>query len=315
MRVSKNFARAAAAAALLAGACGVARADEPLFGYVYATDTLPKGKVEIEHWDTLREGRSEGEFHVLQDRTEVSYGLTDKLQISGYLNLAWADVRGNIPSGETAAPEIFADYHVNPDKTFNHFRLETVSAEAIYRFASPYADPIGAAVYVEPSVGPRTVELENRLILQKNFLDDRLVVAANVTVGFEWRRLHGDPAADPLSEDLADHWDKETDVNFGLGASYRFARNWSFGGEFQNEREFAGLKPFDAKSRTNVAWYAGPTIHYANDHYFFTGTVLFQLPWAQDLANPPSDSFVVHGVTNADDFEKYRFRLKAGYYF
>lgn len=315
MKPSQRLASVLLATLALAGAGGAARADEPLFGYVYTTDTLPKGKTEIEHWDTLREGRSQGDFHVLQDRTEVSYGLTDKLQVSGYLNLAWADVRANTPSGDTAPPEIFADYTANPNKTFNHFRLESVSAEAIYRFASPYTDPIGAAVYVEPSFGPNTVELENRLILQKNFLDDRLVLAANATVGFEWRFLHGDPQADPTSEDYTNHWDKETDVNFGLAASYRFAPNWSFAGELQNEREYAGLNPFDSSKRTNVAWYAGPTIHYANGHYFFTGTMLFQLPWAQDLANPAPDSFVVNGVSNADDFEKYRFRFKVGYYF
>jgi hypothetical protein len=315
MGISKRFTRALVAAAVLLGAAGVARADEPLFGYIYTTDTLPKGKAEIEHWDTLREGRSQGDFHVLQDRTEYSYGLTDKLQVSGYLNLAWTDTKGNIPSGDTAPPEIFADYNANPNKPFNHGRLESVSGEVIYRVLSPYTDPIGLALYVEPSVGPRTVELENRLILQKNFLDDRLVIAANATLGFEWRRLHGDPSADPTDEEFIDHWDKETDVNFGVAVSYRFARNWSFAGEFQNEREWGGLNPFDSKNRTNIAYYAGPTIHYAGGHYFFTGTVLFQLPLASDLANPPADTFVVHGISNADDFEKYRFRFKAGYYF
>jgi hypothetical protein len=294
---------------------GVAHADEPLFGYVYTTDLLPKGKMEVEHWDTLREGRSRGDFHVLQDRTEVSYGLTDRLQISGYLNLAYADVRGNAPSGETAPPEIFADYNANPDKSFNHFRLESLSGEVIYRIASPYTSPVGVALYLEPSVGPRTYELESRLILQKNFFDDRLVIAANATIGFEWRRLHGDPEADPASVDFIDHWDQETDVNFGLAASYRFAPKWSAGAEFQNEREWAGLDPFASSKRTNVAWYAGPTLHYATGHYFFTGTFLVQLPWARDYADPPADSFVVHGISNADDFEKYRFRLKVGYYF
>jgi hypothetical protein len=300
---------------LMAAGAGAAYADEPLFGYIYATDTLPRGKVEIEHWDTLREGRSQGDFHVLQDRTEVSYGVTDTLQLSGYMNLAYANVFRDAPLGDTAPPEVFADYNADPNKPFDHVRLESFSGEVLYRFMSPYTNPIGAAVYVEPSVGPRTIELENRLIVQKNFLDDRLVLAGNVTVGFEWRKLHGDPAADPTTRDFIDHWDKETDVNFGLAASYRFARNWSLAGELQNEREYAGLDPFDQTQRTNVAWYAGPTIHYANGHYFFTGTLLFQLPWARDLADPPSESFVVDGISNADDFEKYRFRLKLGYYF
>ena len=128
MRVSDKLVVAAAALALAAGGAGGARADEPLFGFIYTTDTLPKDKIEIEHWDTLREGRSQGDFHVLQDRTEVSYGATDQLQLSGYLNLAYAYTRGNIPSGDTAPPEIFADFNADPDKPFDHFRLESFSA-------------------------------------------------------------------------------------------------------------------------------------------------------------------------------------------
>lgn len=98
--------------AVAALGAGAARADEPLFGYIYTTDVLPQGKAEVEQWATLREGRSEGQFHVLQARTEVSYGLTNDLQVSGYLNYDWADVWHNIPSHETAPPEVYADYSV-----------------------------------------------------------------------------------------------------------------------------------------------------------------------------------------------------------
>lgn len=301
------------AGALLASA--PARADEPLFGYIYTTDTLPKGKTEVEQWATLREGRSQGDFHLLQTRTEISHGVTDAFQLSGYINAAWADARGNAPSGETAPPEVFADFAVDPNARFRKARLETVSLEGLYRISSPYTSGVGVALYLEPSIGPRTREVEARLILQKNFLDDRLVFAANATLGYEWRKLPGDPGADPASIDFVTHWDKETDVNFGVAGSYRFTSNWSLGAELQNEREWAGLNPFKAENRTNLAWYAGPTIHYGGRHVFATFTTLFQLPWAHDYANAPADSFVVNGITNADDFEKYRFRLKLGYYF
>jgi len=296
-------------------AAAPAQADEPLFGYIYATDTLPKGKTEVEQWATLREGRSQGDFHLLQTRTEISHGVTDNFQLSGYVNTAWADAKGNAPSGETAPPEVFADFAAEPNGRFRKARFETVSLEGIYRIASPYTSGVGVALYLEPSIGPRTREIEARLILQKNFLEDRLVFAANATLGYEWRKLLGDPGADPTSIDYITHWDKETDVNFGVAGSYRFTSNWSLGAELQNEREWAGLNPFRAENRNNVAWYAGPTIHYGGRHFFATFTTLFQLPWAKDYANPPADSFIVNGITNADDFEKYRFRLKVGYYF
>jgi hypothetical protein len=307
----RSIAAFAVAASLSAGA---AWADEPLFGYIYTTDVLPKGKAEIEQWATLREGRSQGDFHVLQARTEVSYGLTDNLQLSGYLHAAYADVFHNAPGGETSPPEVFADYSVDPDKRMKRGRFEGVSGELIWRVASPYTSPVGVALYIEPLIGPRTRELESRLIVQKNFYDDRLVIAGNVTLGYEWRKLQGDPEADPTSEEARVHWDKETDVNFSVAASYRFRPNWSVGLEALNEREWGGLDPFNDGNRTNVAYYVGPNIHYGGRKFFATATFLAQLGAAKDYANP-APGFIVDGITNADDFEKYRLRVKVGRFF
>jgi hypothetical protein len=234
--------------------------------------------------------------------------------MSVYLNYAHADVFHNAPDGATLPPEIFAEYSAGPDDHFRAWRSEGVSVEGIYRFFSPYTSGFGLALYVEPTVAPNTRELESRLLFQKNFHDDRIVLAANLTVAQEWRRLPGDPTADPDSEDFLRHWDKETDVNLGLGASYRFRPNWSVGGEFLNEREWAGLNPFDSSNRTNVAYYIGPNIHYGGRHFFATATALAQLPWASDLTRS-TPSAVIHGVSNADDFERCRLRIKFGYYF
>ncbi|MDP0941854.1 hypothetical protein, partial [Klebsiella quasipneumoniae] len=59
-------------------------------------------------------------------------------------------------------------------------RFETVSLEAIYQLMNPVTDPIGLALYIEPELGPRERDLEWRIILQKNWLDDRLIFAANI---------------------------------------------------------------------------------------------------------------------------------------
>jgi hypothetical protein len=292
-----------------------ALADEPLFGFVYTTDLLPKDQFEVEQWLSWRAGKAAGAFNVLEVRHEFEYGLTDALQISAYLNWEWAGARNNnVIDGTTLPPETFANVEVDPSGRFNLTKFTGISGEAIYRILSPYIDPVGLAIYVEPTIGPDVRELESRIILQKNFLDDRLVFAFNLTHHFEWRYLHGDPAAPPSDIEFRDHWDKETDINFGLAASYRFAPNWSAGLEFINEREWAGFDPFDASKRTNVAYYFGPTLHYAGEHIFATLTVLDQLPWAKDYANPPP-GFVAGGRNYADDFERFRVRLKFGYYF
>jgi hypothetical protein len=240
------FVVSAAALMLGLGALEPALADEPLFGFIYSTDLLPKGKVEAEQWVTLREGRSQGDFTLMQTRTELSYGLTSWFQLSGYLNFAYANAYHNTPSGETVPPEVFGDYTANPNSVFEALRFESASVEALVRILSPYTDPFGLALYVEPSVGPSTLELENRLILQKNFLDDRLVFAFNVTLGYELRNLPGDPTLDPADFDYNNHWDQETDVNFGLGVSYRFLRT---GPSVRNSRTSANSR-VSIRSRT-----------------------------------------------------------------
>jgi hypothetical protein len=64
-----------------------------------------------------------------------------------------------------------------------------------------------------------------------------------------------------------------------------------------------------------VAYYVGPTLHYGGERFFVTLNALFQLPWALDLANQGANSLVVNGISNADDFENFRVRLKVGFYF
>jgi hypothetical protein len=82
----------------------------------------------------------------------------------------------------------------------------------------------------------------------------------------------------------------------------------------QNERGFEGIAPFSASARTDVAYYLGPSLHYANQHLFVTATYLEQLPLASDYAHTSPD-FVVDGRTYAANFERRRVRLKFGWYF
>ena len=50
---------------------------------------------------------------------------------------------------ETGGEDVHADH--DPTKPFDSYHFESVSFEAIYRLLSPYKDPIGLALYFEPS--------------------------------------------------------------------------------------------------------------------------------------------------------------------
>ena len=283
-----------------------ASAGESAFAYVYTTDLLPQGAKEIEQWVTVRHQQIGGSFDQIEGRTAFEYGLADNLQVAFYANYAWTHAFQNGPFGATTPGEPFADFAADPNLPFNQTRFVGVSGEAIYRILSPYTDPIGLAVYVEPTIGPNFVEWENRIILQKNFFDDLLTVAFNFTYAPEFRNLLSDDPTNPIR-----NWQEETDVNFSLAASYRFIANWSAGFEFLNEREFDS---FTFKNQSNSGYYLGPTLHYGGERFFVTMTALWQMPWATAHSDTVPGA-LVNGYILDNDFERFRFRLKAGYTF
>jgi hypothetical protein len=290
-----------------------ARSEESQFAYVYTTDLLPKGAMELEQTLTWRHQKSQGEFDDWQGTTAFEYGVTDYFQMALYGNYDKASAYHNDVDGKTVAPERFADLQVDPDERLDALKWVGVSLEGILRLLSPYTDPFGLAVYLEPTWGQGLFELESKLIAQKNFLEDRLILAFNVTMEQELRLEPGDPTADPSSEEAAEHWDHGTDLNFGYAISYRFISNWSLGLELENEREFSSFT-LSNEYRSNNATYFGPNIHYGGDHLYVTVAFLEQLPWGDDFSNPPP-GYIVDGRNYADDFERYRMRIKAGYSF
>ena len=304
------FSTLALLVALLAGigTTAPARADEPVFGFVYTTDLLPKGQKEVEQWLTWKHQKAHGYYDQLENRTEFSYGVADNFQLSGYLNYNWSRAYHNATDGTTTPPEQFSDYATQADDHFNATRFVGVSLEGIYRVLSPYTDPVGLAFYVEPTIGPNFKELETRVILQKNFLDDRLITAFNLTVAPELRHI----PTNPYTGEVPSNPNIETDVNFDFGVSYRFAANWSFGWEFENEREVNDYAVFSRRHWMGSGYYTGPTIHYGGEKFFVTLTAWEQLPIGKNYTDPS----VISGGRDFDvDYEKFRTRLKVGFYF
>jgi len=290
---------------LTVGLVGISSAEESQFAYTYTTDLLPKGAMEVEQWMTWRHQKIAGSYDQVEGRTEFEYGLSDRMQVALYANYAWTRAYHNGPDGATTPPEQFSDKAFDPDSYFRSTRFTGVSAEVIYRVLSPYTDGVGLAFYAEPTVGNNFREMELKAILQKNYLDDRLTLAANFTYAPEWRYLDDSNAVSGKS------WQYETDVNLNLAASYRFASNWSAGFEFLNEHEYNSYR---FTNETNNGYYFGPTIHYGGKKYFVTATFLEQLPWAKaHSATVPG--VLVGGRVYDNDYERYRLRVKAGFYF
>ena len=285
------------AAALLAGSnllfATTAYADEQYFGYTYSADTLPKGGTETELWVTDRRGKTDGHYDAQDYRIELEHGFTDRLTVAGYLNFESHHVRGLEPDFE------------NVDRDFG---FKGISAEFKYNVLSPYKDGFGLTLYAEPAwsrihnvEGEKgtELELEFKAILQKNFLDDKLIWAANFTFEPEWEKEKEEIAPGVTESE----WKKELTLEASTGLSYSIAPNWFAG----VEGRYASVYPdwTHGLQRETYAVFAGPTIHYGGRKWWAT------LSYQPQLFGSPSPA----DGRALDEFEKRELRLKVGYNF
>jgi len=280
--------------ALLAGtfAASSAQADERYFGYVYSAEPMPKGETETELWITDRRGKDEGHYDAQDYRIELEHGFTDRLTVAGYANFQSHNVHGM--AGEEDIDRDFA--------------FKGLSAEFKYNVLSPYKDGFGLTLYAEPGwskihsgSGERGTEyeLELKLLLQKNFLDDRLIWGTNLVFEPEWEKeVEIEEGGEREVE-----WEKELKLEVTTGLSYRIAPGWFAG----VEGRYSSVYPdwTDGLDREAYAVSAGPTVHYAGKKWWAT------LSYLPQLFGSPSPN----GSRSLDEFEKREVRLLVGYNF
>lgn len=125
--------------------------------------------------------------------------------------------------------------------------------------------PVGIGLYIEPTFGPVKDELEARLLLQSNFIDDKLVLAANIVAATEKQKwITGEPYLESMLDVL-------------LGASYRVAPKWTAGLEARQHSDFSGPS-WSWSQQSKSAWFVGPNLHYAEKDWWATVAYRRQLP-------------------------------------
>jgi hypothetical protein len=272
-----------------------ARADENYFGYSYGAETLPKGKSEAYLWFTDRRGKGEGHYDAQDYKFELEHGITNRFQVSGYVNFESHHIRGMEPEFEDV------------DRDFGFKGLQ---ASFKYAALSPYKDGVGLAFYVEPGwsrihnvEGERVTEyeLELKAILQKNFLDDRLIWATNLTLEPEWEK---ERELDEVTGETETEWEKELAIELTTGLSYRVAPNWFLGVEGRYHSEYPDWT--NGLDREHYALFVGPTVHYGGKRWWFTATFLPQV-----YGSPNQGGRSLH----LDEHEKRELRVKVGYNF
>lgn len=252
-----------ACALVLASTFTQAHAGEGSFGWIYTLDLQPKGTLEFEQRLQYNRAQAQNKYDLWQGRTELEYGVTENFQLAGYLNYSYVNAYRNypgnseFPNGETSGWGVAYP----GDEKYSKGRFDGVSLEAVYRFTNPVVDPVGIGLYGELTTGNTKDEFEARLLLQSNFLDDKLVLAANIVGAMERIKYFDDGSAPESMADLL------------LGASYRFANNWTGGLEARYHNDFYG---YHYNTQTQRQWFFGPNLHYATKDWWATGAWRWQ---------------------------------------
>lgn len=221
MNLSRILSLILLAPAVLSLSLSNASADERHFAFSYETITAAKGQVELENWITWQARRGNGDnTNLWKFRTEIEYGITDRLQLGVYL----------------------ANWNLTNDAAHdNSVRYESASAELIYRMSHPTTDAIGSAVYLEVEGGPNLFAVEGKLLLQKNI--GKLIIAWNGVLEAEW-----------VGRGLRERTCK---LEQTFGVSYQITPAFSAGGELVHEVSFEDWSksgPNILFAGPNVSW-------------------------------------------------------------
>ena len=212
------------------------------FAYSYETTTMAAGAMELESWVTWKTDKaSDPDFERFDIRHEFEYGVTDRLQLALYF-ADWRHEKSSTESGKT--------------------EFRNVAIEAIYNLTDPNTTPFGSAIYGEIKGSDDFIELEAKLLLQKNLGSWMFVY--NVGGEIEW-------------ED--DYQNDEAELFQTAGVSYQISPSWSVGAELLHE---IAVPDVDTIGDSGV--YMGPNVSWRNNRFSVALTGLWQVT---SLADEP----------------------------
>jgi hypothetical protein len=308
---------------------GVVRADEHLWMYAKGTDTRPKDSWELYIKEISRIDKGSGDYTFNDIRPEVEYGITDKLSVSAamlifdhHYSVDDPDLNPMFETQGGAGGEY-------DDTQFGGFELGLK-----YNILSPYKDPLGLSVgfkYERREVyrlDGADIDQDSFvpiLYLQKNFLDNTLITTFTGKMEFERRESPG-----VLEEEIA--------LDLAAGIAYRFAPKWFAGFEVRYQSDYlnpqladeAGKPGYDDKGYqegydrssfdlTDWRWgsqyqygtYMGPSIHYAEEGWWATASILLQVQGGGSEGRNPN----IQGGKNYDEHERVHLGLTVGWEF
>ena len=237
IRIASTSLFLACLAAMLLLSASSAEAGARRFTYVYEATTSAPGSFEGETWVTWKTSpKEERRFNAVDFRHEIEFGITDRLQAAIYV-ADWG-------------------YREDPGANEHGFSYQDSAIELIYNMTNPTTDLLGSALYGEFRGGPDELELESKIILQKNL--GRFVFAYNATLEAKWEGERFE--------------EKGGEIAQSLGVSYEVTPSFLVGAELLHEIELP-----DWSEAGDSIVYGGPNLSYRRDNWWVTLTPLAQL--------------------------------------
>ena len=214
------------------------------FSYAYESAVLPKASHEVEIWNTLRLNRKNF-YRGIDSRLEFEFGLGANVQTSLYLNFASSSVFENgVISGEQSLG--FS----------NEWKLKLLDA---------FADPVGLALYGEGSISTTEIELEGKIILDKQI--DQLLFAFNAVGEHSYCKWVSMPIIKCVTQ-------TEEIMELVGGAAYFITPNFTIGLE---ARQHIKRPPGFEGGGTYSAFFAGPSLSVSGSNWWSALSIMPQI--------------------------------------
>ena len=218
-----------------------AQAQDRYFARTYTSNVLPKGNFDIELWHTSRFGHEGQFFHAMDQRMEFEVGLGKQVQTAFYFNR-------------------YQKSFTDSTDQISHASEIGFSNEWKWKVTKP-ASKLGVALYGELGVKGDELELETKIILDRSFGKNLLAFNGIYELEAEAERENGanemEVEATPLELDLAYMYN--ISLNLGLGV------------------ELVNHNDISKGHWNNSVLYAGPTLNYRGDRWFFIANYLPQI--------------------------------------
>jgi len=250
---NSTFKTALGGLVFLCALANAAQAEDQPFLSLDATDIEPASGRELEQnfgWNT---GMSHRAFSEFEGETEFEYGWSDKLKLAAATSFAW---------------DYNHDHTFPPSPSSSGSAWGGIKGEAVYQALNVYFDPVGLAVLVAPTIAPNYRGVEAKLLLQKNFINDRLRFVVN--------------AGGEFGSEKDGAWSDASALTFDAGLAYNVTWEWSAALEFNAEHDFSGLMLNGRAVPEATSYYFGATIQYVAHPWTASVGVQLQLPWAND---------------------------------